>query len=56
MVKDAAVKLPSDKEATRRDAEKVVAAEIRNNPSITTVPGGVAASVTAAARLNEEMK
>lgn len=30
-----------------------MSAELRNNPSMTTHPGGVAASISAAARLNE---
>ncbi|KAJ0264731.1 Late embryogenesis abundant protein 32 [Hirschfeldia incana] len=47
-------KLQADKAATRQDAEGVVSAELRNNPNLTTHPGGVAASVTAAARLNEK--
>ncbi|XP_061995134.1 late embryogenesis abundant protein D-34-like [Rosa rugosa] len=51
----ATAKLPADKAATRQDAEGVVSAELRNNPDMTTRPGGVAASVTAAARLNEKM-
>ncbi|KAI3962003.1 hypothetical protein MKX01_021886 [Papaver californicum] len=51
---DAAVKLPADKEVTRRDAEGVVSAEMRNNPNLVTHPGGVAASVAAAARLNQD--
>ncbi|KAI8566266.1 hypothetical protein RHMOL_Rhmol02G0026700 [Rhododendron molle] len=46
-------RLPADKVATRDDAEGVVIAELRNNPNLTTNPGGVADSVTAAARLNE---
>ncbi|XP_010552068.1 PREDICTED: late embryogenesis abundant protein 31 [Tarenaya hassleriana] len=46
-------KLPVDKEATREDAEGVVSAELRNSPNLSTHPGGVAASITAAARLNE---
>ncbi|GMN46704.1 hypothetical protein TIFTF001_015885 [Ficus carica] len=50
---DATTKLPADKAATRQDAEGVVSAELRNNPSLSTQPGGVAASITAAARLNE---
>ncbi|KAL3505928.1 hypothetical protein ACH5RR_031310 [Cinchona calisaya] len=49
----ATMKLPADKVATRQDAEGVVTAELRNNPNLTTYPGGVAASVAAAARLNE---
>lgn len=39
---------------TRQDAEGVVTAELRNTPNLSTHPGGVAASVTAAARLNEK--
>lgn len=49
----ATAKLAADKAATRQDAEGVVSAEMRNNPNVATVPGGVAASVVAAARLNE---
>ncbi|CAN7046896.1 unnamed protein product [Brassica oleracea var. botrytis] len=47
-------KLQADKAVTRQDAEGVVSAELRNNPYLTIHPGGVAASVTAAARLNEK--
>ncbi|XP_040999609.1 late embryogenesis abundant protein D-34-like [Juglans microcarpa x Juglans regia] len=46
-------KLAGDKAATQEDAEGVVSAELRNNPIMATQPGGVAASVAAAARLNE---
>ncbi|XP_052172797.1 late embryogenesis abundant protein D-34-like [Diospyros lotus] len=46
-------KLPSDKPVTRRDAEGVISAELRNDPNLATRPGGVAASLAAAARLNE---
>ncbi|XP_008224307.1 PREDICTED: late embryogenesis abundant protein D-34-like [Prunus mume] len=49
-------KLPVDKAATRQDAEGIASAELRNNPEMGTRPGGVAASVTAAARLNENIK
>ncbi|PHT38798.1 Late embryogenesis abundant protein D-34 [Capsicum baccatum] len=49
----APARLPADKAVTRQDAEGVMEAEIRNNPSLTAYPGGVAASVAAAARLNE---
>ncbi|XP_062104999.1 late embryogenesis abundant protein D-34-like [Humulus lupulus] len=49
----ATTKLPVDKAATRQDAEVVENAEMQNNPNQTTQPGGVAASVKAAARLNE---
>ncbi|PSS24880.1 Late embryogenesis abundant protein like [Actinidia chinensis var. chinensis] len=50
---NATAKLPSDKPATRRDAEGVIGAEVRNDPNLATRPGGVAASVAAAARLNQ---
>ncbi|KAK7356013.1 hypothetical protein VNO80_15279 [Phaseolus coccineus] len=50
---DATSKLPSDRAATRRDAEGVTGAEMRNDPNLTTHPGGVSASVAAAARLNQ---
>ncbi|KAK4751144.1 hypothetical protein SAY87_004626 [Trapa incisa] len=51
---DAASKFPSDKEVTRRDAEGVAGAEMRNDPDLTTYPAGISASITAAARLNEK--
>ncbi|KAH7573784.1 hypothetical protein ACOSP7_007651 [Xanthoceras sorbifolium] len=51
----ATTKLPADKVATRQDAEGVVSAELRNNPNVATHQGGVAASVAAAARLNESV-
>ncbi|CAH8337860.1 unnamed protein product [Eruca vesicaria subsp. sativa] len=50
----AAGKLQEDKAVTKQDAEGVVSAELRNNPTMSTYPGGVADSVTAAARLNEK--
>ncbi|XWS42473.1 hypothetical protein CRYUN_Cryun16bG0016800 [Craigia yunnanensis] len=53
---NATAKLPSDKPATRRDAEGVTGAEMRNDPNLTTHPAGVAASVAAAARLNQSHK
>lgn len=37
---------------TREDAEGVIGAEVRNNPDLATYPGGVSASMAAAARLN----
>lgn len=52
-LQDASSKLPSDKPVTRRDAEGVIGAELRNDPNLCTRPGGVAASVAAAARLNQ---
>lgn len=39
--------------ATAEDAEKVRSAELRNNPNLTTVVGGVSENVSAAANLNE---
>lgn len=50
----ATAKLPADKAPTSQDAEGVVAAEIRNDPNLATHPGGVAASVAAAASLNQK--
>ncbi|TXG72063.1 hypothetical protein EZV62_000642 [Acer yangbiense] len=49
-------RLAADKAATRQEAEGVVSAELRNNPNVATHPGGVAASVAAAARLNENIR
>lgn len=46
------MKLPIDKPVTREDAEGIISAEIRNNPDMSTYPGGVAASVAAAAKVN----
>lgn len=51
----ATAKLPADKAATLQDAEGVASAEVRNNPDAIATPGGVAASVAAAARLNENV-
>ncbi|KAL3631720.1 hypothetical protein CASFOL_024704 [Castilleja foliolosa] len=53
ILSDASAKLPSDKPVTRRDAEGVIGAELRNDPNLCTRPGGVSASVAAAARLNQ---
>jgi len=53
LLQDATSKLPSDRAATRRDAEGVTGAEMRNDPNLTTHPGGVSAAVAAAARLNQ---
>ncbi|KAF8039044.1 hypothetical protein BT93_B1550 [Corymbia citriodora subsp. variegata] len=52
---DATSKLPTDKPASRRDAEGVAGAEMRNDPNLNTHPAGIAASVAAAARLNQNM-
>ncbi|XVE81627.1 hypothetical protein DITRI_Ditri15bG0080200 [Diplodiscus trichospermus] len=51
----ATAKLPADKAVTRQDAEGAVSAELRNNPNVATHPGGVASSIAAAARLNENV-
>ncbi|XVF28839.1 hypothetical protein REPUB_Repub15cG0066600 [Reevesia pubescens] len=51
----ATAKLPADKAVTRQDAQGVVSAELRNNPNVATHTGGVAASIAAAARLNENV-
>ncbi|KAI4349495.1 hypothetical protein L6164_010078 [Bauhinia variegata] len=53
VLSDAKEKLGGDKAVTREDAEAVIGAEIRNKPDMTTTPGGVAASVAAAASLNQ---
>ncbi|KAH1084142.1 hypothetical protein J1N35_023903 [Gossypium stocksii] len=53
---NATARLPADKPATRKDAEGVMGAEMRNDPNLTTHPAGVAASVAAAARLNQSHK
>ncbi|KAM0052140.1 putative very-long-chain 3-oxoacyl-CoA reductase [Helianthus debilis subsp. tardiflorus] len=50
---DASSLLPKDKVVTREDAEEVIEAEIRNQLELATYPGGVAASMAAAARLNQ---
>ncbi|KAI3783067.1 hypothetical protein L2E82_13129 [Cichorium intybus] len=50
---DASTILPRDKAVTREDAEGVIGAEIRNQPDLATYPGGVSASMAAAARLNQ---
>ncbi|GFY98801.1 seed maturation protein [Actinidia rufa] len=52
VLEDASAKLPSDKVATREDAEGVIGAEMRNNPRMATCPGGVADSMAAAAGLD----
>ncbi|KAF5192861.1 Late embryogenesis abundant protein [Thalictrum thalictroides] len=53
---DASTKLPGDKPVTRQDAEGVMVAELRNNLNLATHPGGVGASVVAAARINQRNK
>ncbi|XP_065853356.1 late embryogenesis abundant protein 47 [Euphorbia lathyris] len=54
ILSDATSKLPADRPATRKDAEGVTGAEMRNDPFLTTHPAGVAASIAAAARLNQQ--
>ncbi|XP_040383932.1 late embryogenesis abundant protein 31-like [Oryza brachyantha] len=50
---DATVKLQgADKEVEREDAARVVGVEVRSKPDAMARPGGVAASIAAAARLN----
>ncbi|XP_068635983.1 late embryogenesis abundant protein D-34-like [Aristolochia californica] len=56
VLSDATRKLPRDKPVTRQDAEGVISAELRNNPNLATHPGGVAASMAAAAKLNETIE
>lgn len=51
----ATAKLPADKAATREDADGVASAELRNNPNLCIHPGGVADSIAAAAKLNENV-
>ncbi|KAI9181282.1 hypothetical protein LWI28_013331 [Acer negundo] len=50
---DASTKMCDDKAVTREDAEDVISAEIRNKPDMRTTPGGVGASMAAAARINQ---
>jgi hypothetical protein len=47
-------KLPADRGATAEDAQRVVAAEIRNKLDMETTLGGVAEAVTIAATRNQE--
>ncbi|RDY09509.1 hypothetical protein CR513_06110, partial [Mucuna pruriens] len=53
ILSDAREKLPEDKAVTREDAEGVIGAELRNKLDMRTTPGGVAASMAAAASLNQ---
>lgn len=53
VLKDVMNRLPVDKVVTREDAEGVASAELGNNSELVIDPGGVAASVAVAARLNE---
>jgi len=56
LLSGATAKLAADKAVTLQDAEGVASAEVRNNPDATATPGGIAASVAAAARINENVK
>ena len=49
---DATTRLPKDKVVTREDAERVKAAEEKNNPDDQEDEGGVAMAVEAASRMN----
>ena len=53
-VQHATEKLGADKEVEADDAARVAFAEARNREDAATRPGGVAASVAAAARLNKQ--
>lgn len=54
VLRDATAKLAADKAVTGEDAEGVANAEMRNSPGIKALRG-VAASIAAAARLNESV-
>ncbi|RLN42296.1 late embryogenesis abundant protein D-34-like [Panicum miliaceum] len=49
---DATSRLGADKEVEREDAARMVGTEVRGGPGEAARPGGVAASIAAAARLN----
>ncbi|XP_068337333.1 late embryogenesis abundant protein D-34-like [Pyrus communis] len=53
VLEDATQKLPADKPVTREDARAMIGVEIRNSPNMATTPGGVAESLAATARLNQ---
>uniref|UniRef100_A0ACD5TUJ4 Uncharacterized protein n=1 Tax=Avena sativa TaxID=4498 RepID=A0ACD5TUJ4_AVESA len=53
VLSDATAKLAADKEVETEDAARVAFAETRNKQDVTARPGGVAASMAAAARLNK---
>ncbi|KAL4360779.1 hypothetical protein GQ457_04G027980 [Hibiscus cannabinus] len=50
---DARAMLAKDKAVTREDADRVVAAELRNNPDMKITPGGVGEAMAIAARRNQ---
>ncbi|KAK9086833.1 hypothetical protein Syun_029227 [Stephania yunnanensis] len=54
VLSDASLMLPADKVVTGEDAERVIAAEVRNEPYLGVKPGGVGDSMAAAARLNQK--
>ncbi|GKU86564.1 hypothetical protein SLEP1_g1076 [Rubroshorea leprosula] len=53
VLSDATQKLPGDKPVTTRDAEGVIAAELRNKPDMNRPPGGIATTMAAAALINQ---
>ncbi|WOG83680.1 hypothetical protein DCAR_0102857 [Daucus carota subsp. sativus] len=53
---DASLKLPDDQPVKAEDADRVIGAELRNDPGLTVHPGGVATSMAAAAELNKKMQ
>ncbi|KAL6214688.1 hypothetical protein ACLB2K_014120 [Fragaria x ananassa] len=55
VLEDATQKMGVDKPVTREDAKAIIGAEIRNNPDMSTTPGGIAESMAVAARLNQNI-
>ncbi|KAK1352651.1 Late embryogenesis abundant protein D-34 [Heracleum sosnowskyi] len=53
---DASLKLPDDQPVKEVDAERIIGAELRNDPELTVHPGGVATSMAVAAELNKKMQ
>ncbi|KAK6141345.1 hypothetical protein DH2020_024895 [Rehmannia glutinosa] len=53
---NATSRLPDDRAVTKEDADAAVGAELRNKMEMTTYPGGVAASMVAAANLNQQQQ
>ncbi|KAK1373038.1 late embryogenesis abundant protein 3 [Heracleum sosnowskyi] len=54
LLMDASCMLEGDKAVTMEDAEGVSGAEVENNPDRITYPGGVSASMSSAAKLNQD--
>lgn len=52
VLEDATQKMGADKAVTREDAKAIIGAEVRN---MSTTPGGIAESMAAAARLNQNI-